>query len=114
MNQKIRIDQIEKGFCRHGSLSESQLARIKTIWSTFLEVFPVSLEETIHNFRCDEDAEGEIAIWEGMADQYKLRCETRAARSNKVKRKIFSEVMTESFESDPIVVVQSLREIPMG
>jgi len=55
---------------RHGSLTEQQLKEIKRIHHAFSEVNSSSLEETINNFKRDQNPDIEIAIWSQMADAY--------------------------------------------
>ncbi|WP_299098468.1 hypothetical protein [uncultured Winogradskyella sp.] len=52
------------------ALSDEQLNNISHIHKTFNEVFPVSLEETIANFKRDENPSEEITIWLAMANAY--------------------------------------------
>jgi PBP1b-binding outer membrane lipoprotein LpoB len=48
--QTIDPNKVELGPIVHDSLSGDQLEKIKKIHSTFEEVYPISLEETINNF----------------------------------------------------------------
>ncbi|GAL64192.1 hypothetical protein [Algibacter lectus] len=55
----------------HKALTDEQLAKIKDIQETFNEVYPVSLDETITNFKRDQNPDNEINIWQNMANAYK-------------------------------------------
>lgn len=55
----------------HKALTDEQLAKIKDIQETFNEVYPVSLDETITNFKRDQNPDNEINIWQNMASAYK-------------------------------------------
>lgn len=54
----------------HDSLTATQLDEIERIHKTFSEVNSSSLEETIDNFKRDQNPDREIAIWLKMADAY--------------------------------------------
>ena len=53
------------------SLTATQLKDIETIHATFTEVYPISLNETIKNFRNNQDSGREIEIWLKMVETYK-------------------------------------------
>jgi len=52
------------------SLSSSQLEDIKIIHATFSEVYPISLNESIKNFKKDQDTNREIQIWMKMVKSF--------------------------------------------
>jgi len=54
----------------HETLTDEQLKKIKKIHETFIEIYPISLEQTIINFKRDVDPNPEIEIWLQMADVY--------------------------------------------
>lgn len=64
-------DQIKIGEIVHDTLSADNLIKIKHIQSTFQEVYPSTLEETINNFKRDQNPDNEIAIWLDMSSAYK-------------------------------------------
>lgn len=55
-------DQIQLGEIVHDTLSAEQIIKIKHIQSTFQEVYPTTLDETISNFKRDQNPYNEIAI----------------------------------------------------
>ena len=63
--KEIRVNEII-----HDSLSKTQIDLITKIQSTFAEVYPVSLEETITDFKRDLDVDREINIWLTMCNAY--------------------------------------------
>ena len=65
------IEGLTQGPIVHKALTEEQLAKIKDIQETFNEVYPVSLDETITNFKRDQNPDNEINIWQNMANAYK-------------------------------------------
>ncbi|GAA0733919.1 MULTISPECIES: hypothetical protein [Aquimarina] len=64
-SETITIDPNEliPGPIQHENLSEDQLTKIKSIHQTFEEVYPISLEETITNFKRDLNIDKEINLW---------------------------------------------------
>jgi hypothetical protein len=55
----------------HDTLSPAQLEKIGFIHNSFAEVQPGTLEETITDFKRDQNPDNEIAIWLSMANAYK-------------------------------------------
>lgn len=68
--QTINSKDIQIGEVIHDSLTTEQIDKIKIIQSTFEEVYPVSLEETITNFKRDQNPDKEIEVWLQMAEAY--------------------------------------------
>ncbi len=66
------VENLTPGSVVHESLSQRQLNQIEYIQETFYEVLPVSLEETIVNFKRDQNPDHEINIWVNMAKSYKV------------------------------------------
>lgn len=54
----------------HNSLNEEQIDKVKFIHKTFQEVYPISLDETITNFKRDQNPDNEIGIWMYMAKTF--------------------------------------------
>jgi hypothetical protein len=55
---------------RHETLSDELVSRINIIQKIFFDVFPVSIEDTISNFKRDNNPNNEVIIWESMAATY--------------------------------------------
>lgn len=87
---------------RKGPLSEDQKKRAVAIWETFKEVDPSSLEEVLANFERDLDSERELAVWEGMAKEYKEALPRLPTLRQ--KKAAFMTIIADSFKSHPIVV----------
>lgn len=68
----INPNELSLGPIVHDSLSNLQLEKITYIQKTFEEILPVSLEETITNFKRDQNPDKEIEIWLQMAKTYQL------------------------------------------
>ncbi|MBQ4822378.1 hypothetical protein [Aquimarina sp. MMG016] len=68
--QKINPKKLTPGSIVHKSLSKEQLQKIKKIHKAFTEVYPISLDETITNFKRDQNPDNEIEIWSAMKEAY--------------------------------------------
>ncbi len=66
------VVEIPQGPIIHETLTAEQIEKIKRIQLTFSEVYLLSLEETIDNFKRDKDPDGEIAIWMHMAEVFNI------------------------------------------
>ncbi|MFN3852616.1 MAG: hypothetical protein ACK4NY_24525 [Spirosomataceae bacterium] len=85
----------------HDSLTTAQIDKIKTIQSTFVEVYPVSLEETITNFKRDQNPDNEIDIWLQMADAYKKYLSTKQGKLDlNTKKEVYMLILSRSMMSD--------------
>lgn len=71
-SETITIDPSEliPGPIQHENLSEDQLVKIKSIHKTFEEVYPITLEETITNFKRDLNIDKEINLWMKMRETF--------------------------------------------
>ena len=54
----------------HQELTKEQIEKIKKIQSSFADVYKISLEETITNFKRDQNPDNEIQIWLNMLNVY--------------------------------------------
>ncbi|MCR1024119.1 hypothetical protein NQT66_04835 [Cellulophaga baltica] len=66
----VEVEELTPSPVSSSSLTETQLAHIKRIHQTFEEVYPISLEETIKNFKRDLHPDNEINIWLAMTNAY--------------------------------------------
>ncbi|MDY0930308.1 hypothetical protein [Chryseobacterium sp. CFBP8996] len=98
-NEIVNLDseQIKLGEIVHDTLSAEQLLKIKHIQSTFQEVYPVTLEETIINFKRDQNPDNEIAIWLDMSSAYEnyLKSQTSNVDLTK-KQEVFKLLLSRS------------------
>jgi hypothetical protein len=68
--QEIDPSKIQLGPIVHNELTEEQIEKIKKIQSSLADVLPISLEETITNFKRDRNPDNEINIWLEMLSAY--------------------------------------------
>lgn len=100
---KIRISEIV-----HDSLTTQQIDAIKIIQSTFLEVYPISLEETITNFKRDQHPDNEIAIWQHMANAYtQYLASKKPALNLETKKEVFKLLLSRSMMPEEQAIANS-------
>ncbi|PXY44460.1 hypothetical protein [Flavobacterium hydrophilum] len=66
----VNPNEINQGPIIHNELSHEQIEKIKKIQATFADVYKISLEETITNFKRDRNPDNEIEIWLNMVHAY--------------------------------------------
>lgn len=84
----------------HDSLTNEQLEKIKKIQSTFEEVYAMSLEETIINFKRDQNPDSEIIIWLQMADAYNNFLNENKDLNLSAKKEAFMLILSRSMMSE--------------
>ncbi|MBA4058079.1 MAG: hypothetical protein C0490_25400, partial [Marivirga sp.] len=70
LTKEIAIKDATVNGAVRGSLTTKQIKEIERIQRVFSEVRSTSLDETIKNFKRDQNPDGEIVIWLRMADAY--------------------------------------------
>ncbi len=80
----------------HDSLSVDQLEKIKSIQSTFREVYPVTLEETIADFKKETDVNGQIEIWLKMSNAYEKYVNSKKELDISRKKEVFAIILSRS------------------
>lgn len=85
----IESDQIQRNKIIHDTLTSDQLDKIKIIQKTFQEVYPVTLKETIDNFKRDQNPDNEIAIWLDMSSAYENYLKSQTNNLDLTKNKKF-------------------------
>ena len=68
--EKINPNEIVHSEIVHQELSKEQIEKIKKIQSSLSEVYKISLEESIINFKRDQNPDNEINIWLNMLNAY--------------------------------------------
>ncbi|RKS02858.1 hypothetical protein [Flavobacterium sp. 102] len=95
----------------HDSLSKEQIHKIEKIQSTFAEVYPVSLEETITNFKRDQNPDSEIEIWLEMANTYEKYLNSENKLDLKTKKEVFKLILSRSMMPEEEAIENSKLEI---
>lgn len=106
--QTMEPNDIQLNEVVHDSLTTDQTDKIKKIHSTFAEVYPVSLEETITNFKRDLNPDSEIDIWLQMADAYEKYLSSRQGKLDlDTKKEVFKLILSRSMISEEEAVSNS-------
>ncbi len=99
--QNVDPQEIHFGEIKHDTLSQEQIEKITRIQSTFVEVLPVSLEQTITNFKRDENVDSEIDVWLNMVDAYENYLKSKQYKLNlATKQEVFKLLLSRSMMSD--------------
>ncbi len=92
----------------HDSLTTEQIDKITTIHSTFEEVYQVSLEETITNFKRDQNPDSEIDIWLQMAAAFKKYLSSKQENLDlSTKKEVFKLILSRSMMADEEAIANS-------
>jgi hypothetical protein len=84
----------------HDTLNKQQIGKIKIIQEIFAEVNPSTLDETITNFKRDQNPDNEIAIWLTMATAYeKFILKNKNINFNK-KEEAYKLILMRSMENE--------------
>ncbi|MFL9833030.1 hypothetical protein [Chryseobacterium terrae] len=104
-NVIIDPNHIRVGEIVHDTLSNEQIEKIKHIQSTFQEVYPIGLEETITNFKRDQNPDNEISIWLKMSDAYENYLQSQNDNLALIKKKeVFKIILSRSMMSSQEVL----------
>lgn len=110
--QNTDVENISFGPIIHESLSKEQLDKIKFIQETFNEVYPISLDETVTNFKRDQNPDNEINIWLNMAKAFQPFV-TKNTGKEKIKRRkeAFKLILMRSVMSEKEAIISSELEL---
>ncbi len=106
--QTMNTNDIQMSEVVHDTLTEDQINKIKKIQSIFEEVYPVSLEETITNFKRDLHPDGEIDVWLQMADAYEKYISSKKNKLDlNTKKEVFKLILSRSMMSSEEAIPNS-------
>lgn len=106
--QTMNPNDIQLNEVVHDSLTTEQIVKITTIHSTFEEVYQVSLEETITNFKRDQNPDSEIDIWLQMAAAFKKYLSSRQENLDlSTKKEVFKLILSRSMMDDEEAIANS-------
>jgi hypothetical protein len=100
MKEPLQPSQLYKGPIRHLVLSDEFIDRVKRFKVTLADVDETSLEETIDNFKRDTHPEEELAIWERIANTYRLFLSHNPKTDLTIKKEIFAVLLGASMGAD--------------
>lgn len=106
--QTMNPNDIQLNEVVHDSLTTEQIDKITTIHSTFEEVYQVSLEETITNFKRDQNPDSEIDIWLQMAAAFKKYLSSKQENLElNTKKEVFKLILSRSMMADEEAIANS-------
>ena len=106
--QNTNIENLIPGPIVNESLNEEQLDKIKFIQETFNEVYPVSLEETITNFKRDQNPDNEITVWLNMANTFKpFVLDNLGQEKLEVRKEAFKLILMRSMMPEKEAIISS-------
>ena len=108
--QSVDANAISEEPVIQDSLSSDQIKKLSWIQNVFAEVYPVSLEETITNFRRDEAPDKEIEIWLHMATAYQQFIANGRNINYQKKKDAFSLLLLRSM----MPAEEAIHEMPPG
>lgn len=106
--KKFRLGDLEKNEIVHDALSDEQVKRITGFKEILGDVDPISLEETIENFRRDVHPDREIGIMEGIATVFQTVDQQKANRSPEERTELYNLILFRSMMSKE-EVLESLQ-----
>jgi hypothetical protein len=102
---------IHPGPIQRESLSDEQMARVRKLQATFVEVDGQTVEKWVDDFRRDADPDRELRVWERMAKAYHAYCDGRKL-SPDAKKEVYRVLLLRSMASEQEVLERSkLKEL---
>jgi len=77
-------------------LSEEQIKKITQIQAVFSDIYPISLQDTINNFKRDRNPDNEIRVWENMMHTYETFIAKNPEINVEKKSEVFKLIITRS------------------
>jgi hypothetical protein len=91
----------------YDTLNKQQLEKIKKIQEVFAEVNPSTLDETITNFKRDQNPDNEIAIWLTMATAYEKFILKNKNIDSKKREEAYKLILMRSMENETEAKIKS-------
>lgn len=95
----INPNELIPGPIQHEDLTEEQLTKIKSIHKTFEEVYPITLEETITNFKRDLNIDREINLWIKMKGTFENILNEKQYSKVEEKKDVFKIILMRTMMS---------------
>lgn len=91
-------------------LTEDQIERVRRTITALEEVYPLSVDEALYDFRCDQNPESEIRVWENIADVYEQEIDERPRASEQEKKLLFKVILASSWSPSTDEVLSTVPE----
>ncbi|MCD0471576.1 hypothetical protein [Flavobacterium sp. JAS] len=105
--QTLNPNKLIPGPIVHEQLTNEQIEKIKKIQSTFSDVYQVSLEDTITNFKRDRNPDNEIRVWFNMMQAYEKFISKDSQITVEKKSEVFKLILLRSMMDENIVRSQT-------
>lgn len=92
----LDLKKILPGPIVHDELSEEQIKKITQIQAVFSDIYPISLQDTITNFKRDRNPDNEIRVWENMMHTYQTFIAKNPEINVEKKSEVFKLILTRS------------------
>ncbi|MGA6119184.1 hypothetical protein [Sphingobacterium anhuiense] len=106
-NETMNVNDLTLGPVVHDTLNNDQIEKITKIQIAFSEVDPITLEETISNFKRDQNPDNEIAIWLAMARAYEKFMLTHKETNLEKKKEVFQLVLMRSMDDEKTILAKA-------
>ncbi|MCC9066154.1 hypothetical protein [Flavobacterium piscisymbiosum] len=106
-SETLDPNKIIAGPIVHDELSEEQIEKITKIQSVFSDIYPISLEDTITNFKRDRNPDNEIMVWENMMYAYETFISKNPEIDVEKKSEVFKLILTRSMMDESKVRSQT-------
>lgn len=107
-----KVENLTQNSIVHEVLSDEQLEKIAFIQKTFEEVYPISFEETVTNFKRDQNPDNEIAIWLGMCKAYEPFAQQKKGADNlKARKEAFKLILMRSMMTEEETINNAELEV---
>lgn len=94
--KSINPNDLIPGPIVHDQLSDEQIEKITKIQSAFSDVYQISLDETITNFKRDRNPDNEIRVWLNMMQAYEKFISKDPEITVEKKSEVFKLILTRS------------------
>lgn len=109
----IDPNTIQAGPIRRDALSDEQMARIRKLQATFVEVDGQTVEQWVDSFKRDADPDKELQVWERMAKAYRSYCDGKQL-SLEAKKDVYRVVLLRSMAPEKDVLERvKLKELSL-
>ena len=98
--EKVDTSNLTPSPVVHDTLNSAQLEKIKKIQQVFSVIDPGTLEETIDDFKRDQNPDHEIAIWLAMANAYQKFTQKHKALDVNKKTEAYRLILMRSMENE--------------
>jgi hypothetical protein len=105
--ESINPNDLIPGPIVHDQLSDEQIEKITKIQTAFSDVYQISLDETITNFKRDRNPDNEIRVWLNMMEAYEKFILKDSEITVEKKSEVFKLILTRSMMDENKVRTQA-------